>query len=1066
MLIVSMPPMVSEAYEFAYEMQFQHLTRDNGLSQGTGYAINQDSQGFMWFGTQEGLNRFDGRRMKSFKKSNEAHSLNDSYIYTIENDPLNPTTMWLGTHDGLHQYNHQTGKFVQLNGQPEAPISDGKVYTINFESSQFAWLGTGNGLNYFDLKNNKNISFYLSYPQIDRNKLNIIYSLVDFDSRHLLLATPAGLFLFDRHQRALSKRFALQGEPIVWKLQKAPDNSILIGSSNGLFRINKKGEVNSVSLLEQSNPFVDKNVYSLYHTRQNELWVGTGSGLFISNDNGANFKHLQKDPENNNSLVNNTVWSIFEDRSGIVWVGTDNGISRYNPKAADFQILTKRKDGLGISDHWVSSIYKNTNGLLWVGTNNGIEGFDHQGKKIWHITAKQGLSSPWIYSALEQNSSTLWVGTYEGLNKVDLTTGDVSQPFDVNEPLRSEKIWCLLNGGDGYMWIGTSGGLFKYEFTTGVSRNFTAGKGSSHLTDNRIYALHKDNEGNLWVGTSKGLNRINLSNNHVTRFQIDETKPGALKSRWITGLSSDSQDRLWVSTDNGLYYLEKKSNTFIELDGFIQTSQHIYAIEIDNNDQIWISTNGGIGRIERKSKTTGALDKSQLELSFFTKADGLQDNEFNEFASLVDESNNVYFGGVNGLNVIAPDRIQNRIETPPSAVITDLAINGEIVKAKWESKDSPLSNRLDHSDGVKLDYFQNYLTFYFAALDYANPESNRLEYRLIGFNDKWSRTTDNQPFVNFQRLAPGNYQLQLRSATARSDWGEKVVSLNIQITPPFWLSTSAYFSYVFMLTIIIVWSYFQYKKRLQRLQKLVIREQQVATRLKEVDAIKDQFLANTSHELKTPLNAIIGLSEYLLSEDLKQVDATESKEVLELIKNSGTRMNELVEDILQCSTLSGGNLILNLVQFDLAELINECIKEVKISKDTAHLTFKSEVKTGEKIVEADRNRIKQVLLNLISNAVKFTHEGQIIVSARPVNQKLLITVSDTGIGIEEKYHESIFDAFVQVDGTLSRQYHGSGLGLSIVKQLVALHGGDVFIESSPEKGTAITFSLGKRPSYQ
>lgn len=412
--------------------------------------------------------------------------------------------------------------------------------------------------------------------------------------------------------------------------------------------------------------------------------------------------------------------------------------------------------------------------------------------------------------------------------------------------------------------------------------------------------------------------------------------------------------------------------------------------------------------------------------------------------------------------MIKPEMFINRKETPPSAQVTAFAVNGKIQQPSWLESDSSLSHQIEWTKEILLNYDQNHLTFYLAAFDFSNPVENKIEYRMRGVNDSWQRTTDNQPFVNFHKLNPGSYRLDVRAATAHSYWSDEIASLKVTITPPFWMSTSAYLFYFFILLVVVVSLYKINKLRLQRLQKLVIREQQVAARLKEVDAMKDQFLANTSHELKTPLNAIIGLSDYLISEDLTDISSHELIEMVTVIKSSGTRMNELVEDILQCSRLTKGKLKINLVSVNLYELVAECILESRASRVKKDVSLHNNIPLDFSRAYADPGRVRQIILNLIGNAMKFTLKGKIQVSAKEINGEMIeVSVSDTGIGIEKQYQENIFEAFVQVDASTRREYEGSGLGLSIVKQLVELQGGQVSIDSSPNIGTIVSFTLKK-----
>ena len=1060
-----------QAFELPFEYQFQHVTRENGLSQGTGYAINQDATGYIWFGTQEGLNRFDGRRIKAYFRSELPHALNDSYIYFIENDRYDPELMWLGTHGGLHSYNHRTGQFKYYHGQDGADISNKQIYSGFFVNSQYVWLATDYGLNYFDTKNLINQPFILSFPRINNEKLNVIYSLVPYDKNNLLLATQAGLFKFNLNTRKLVAHYQIEGNPLIWKIIKDINEEFWIGTSNGLYRLNKQDRLNHIPLPGYETPSNELSVYSLMQSKDQTIWVGSGKGVYFKKKQ-KQFILLDKNAENQSSIMNNTIWSIFEDNQGIVWFGTDSGISRYNPKSSYFHTLTKRADNRGLSDYWVSSIFQKAQLPLWVGTNNGIDGFDQNGVKSWHFGVAEGLTSPWVYSILQSSKDLLWVGTNQGLNRVDLTNGSISEyQLLVNgKNIFGKSVWQLLardNNENDAFWIGSDIGLTYLNSKDGTAKHYSKGIAEEKgLTGGRVYSLHFDRSDNLWVGTSNGLNKIDLTTDNITQFHVDKKNTNGLNHHWITGISSDSANRLWISTDGGINFVDSDNQSFHQIEQFKPTTDYVYAVEVDAQDNIWFSTNSGIGRLYYQGDFSQPLESDKFQLDFYTKNDGLQANEYNGLASFKDSKGQIYFGGVKGLNMLIPEQIVQRIEKAPEVVISQLDVNGSPLLPKWADDQSPMLDTVGWTDSIKLNYEQNYLTFYLAALDFANPKENMFEYRLLGLTEEWQRTTDNQPFVSFHKLQPGDYQLQVRAATARSDWGGKVARLKIVITPPYWLSIYAYAVYLLIFVSVLVWFYQRNKLRMQRLQEIVYREQQVASRLKEVDAIKDQFLANASHELKTPLNAIIGLSDCLMEEDTSGMESEEVKETLALIKESGYRMNDLVEDILQCSTLSQRKLQIYPVDTGLYELVEVCIKEIKASRPDIKVELFNEISSEIPNVYADPGRIRQVILNLIGNSIKFTPAGKVTVSAQNDERQVRICVADSGIGIDRKYHRSIFDAFVQVDGGPSRMYEGSGLGLSIVKQLVELHGGSIDIESSLNHGTKISFTLMLSPVVQ
>ncbi|MET1255454.1 two-component regulator propeller domain-containing protein [Aliikangiella maris] len=1055
------------AFKWPFQYQFQHLTKNDGLSQSTVYTINQDAAGFMWFGTLEGLNRFDGRMVYVFNKSTTNNQLTDSFIYTAKNDPQQKEIMWLGTHNGLYKFNYAKGDFQLIYNHVDENILGLKIFAIDFGDQNTGWLSTDSGLINVNFQTNQCRKIKLQFSGVKTDKLNFVYSVAQLNKDHLVLATHAGLFKYDIAKEKIIKQLVIQHNPIVWRVFKDSTNVIWVGTSRGLFKIVEEEQVKSIELNRHSTSFVfDQNIYTFYEAQNKTLWIGSGNGVYFKAENSKAFTNLKNNPENQHSLINNTVWSIYEDNNHIVWFGTDSGVSRYNPKTADFNTLTKQSDGMGLSDSWVNSVYKPAQGPLWVSTNNGLDGFDENGKKISHFDLLDGLSSQWVYSMWQQDENTLWLGTFDGLNRLNLVDKTVDKFFhQPGKPSISDNtVWRILPDGNSHLWLGTGGGLDRFNFKTHQIEHFSKGDAANlGLTDDRIHSLHKDKNGILWVGTSRGLNRFDYYKKNMLHFSVKPNQSGHLQRGWVTGLSSDSQNRLWISTDGGISYLEKGTFQIVSLSNFEKTKEYVYSLEIDNKDNIWFSTNSGLGRLTYTGNITQPIDPNSLQLEFYSYFDGLQADEYNDHASMIDSTGKVYFGGIKGLDIIEPEKFEQRVEQPPIPVITRLEVSGQNNQtADWTQRNFPLSFHREEAQEIQLNYDQQYLTFYLAALNFANPKTNRIEYRLLGFNDHWTATVANQPFINFQGLPSGHYTLEVRAATARSNWSEQTAKLNIYVKPIFWLSRPAYVVYVISFLLLGFLYIYRYKKRLTRLKALVAREQQVSQQLKLIDATKDQFLANTSHELKTPLNAIIGLSDYLLTEDIQKLNQKETKEALSLIKSSGSRMNKLIEDILQCSTLNSGKLVLDYSHFSLSELANECLTEINHSTHNKNIALLNKVSEELPFVCADRNRVKQILLNLIGNALKFTQHGEVSVIAREQRDRLLIIVKDTGIGIDKQFHHKIFEAFEQVDGSSRRRYEGSGLGLSIVKQLVELHGTRVYVNSTPNVGTEISFALYKR----
>ncbi|NQZ13070.1 MAG: GGDEF domain-containing protein, partial [Algicola sp.] len=591
---------------------------------------------------------------------------------------------------------------------------------------------------------------------------------------------------------------------------------------------------------------------------------------------------------------------------------------------------------------------------------------------------------------------------------------------------------CDINFIDSHnnLWIGTnSGGLDLYQPKSQSFIHYRHAVTNPHsLSNNTIRALYEDSNGTLWIGTDGGLNRFDAQTQQFESFQHQPSNPQSLSHNRVSCIVEDAQGILWVGTfGSGLNKFDAKTNTFIhyrEVDGI--SSDAVHSILEDDQRQLWIGTNKGLSKFNPVTET----------FKNYNANDGLQSNEFNHGAYFKSTDGALFFGGINGFNWFHPKDIQDNIQVP-DVVLTDFLLANQSVPIKTAADKNPyplftLPKSIDALNQLVLSYRQNLITFEFAALHFSNPQKNQFAYQLQGQDKDWIYTDAKNRRATYTNLAAGDYTLRIKASNHHGYWNEQGKSLKITVTPPPWKTWWAYSIYT-LCFISLMWAFVHGQR------KKVLYQETLNLRLKQVDKLKDEFLANTSHELRTPLNGIIGLAESLID----GVAGPQSKSGitnLSMIVSSGRRLSNLINDVLDFSKLKNRNLTLHTKFVDLYIMVEVVLTLSRTLLANKNLELINEVPIDLPGAEADENRLQQILHNLVGNAIKFTESGKITVTAKQDEHTLTISVTDTGIGIDKKHFSTLFDSFEQIEGHAQRAYSGTGLGLSVSKQLVELHG--------------------------
>ena len=1039
-------------------VSFQQLTSVEGLSQNTANAIVQDEQGFIWIGTEDGLNRFDGYGFVVFRNDPEdPDTLVDNTVESLMVDSQGQ--LWIGTNGGLSCMDPETGKMTHFQHDEDDPesLSGNKVWTLFEDSRHRLWVGTDHGgLNLMKQDGDGFIRIQPDPESMDFEGYNYIRDIAEDEEGILWVGTGAGLHRLDpsepgmKHVPLVTEGSRGLDRAEVMDLNWGDGGHLWVSTyGHGLLRYQPRTGSKLAIQHREGDPLSlsEDHIRQTLIDSEGRLWVATrNSGLCLYDRDRSIFERFGHTFAHPKSIGNNRIQALMVDRGGVLWIGTNGGgvnwLDLNNLQFKHYLYLPKGEAELAKFKAYVKAIFEDQYGTLWVGTLGGLLEFDRAQNRITAYNHDQAnpfsLSADEVWTIYEDGSGRLWVGTDGGgVNLFDRRRKrfrayrhDPGNP----ETLGSDRIRTLNEDREGRFWVGTlDGGFNLLNRETGAVKRFLHDPSDPEsLSNDRIRAFHQDPEGTIWIGTLVGgLNRFDPEAETFRHYQHDESDPNSLSDEGVMTICPDDSGYLWLGTyGGGLNRFDPKTETFRayrKANGL--PNEVIYGV-LKEGDYLWMSTNRGLSRFNTYTE----------EFRNYDIEDGLQDNEFNTGAYFQSRSGEMFFGGINGFNAFFPAKVLDNL-TPPNVVLTSFKKLGRQMQLESQPIDP---------GGLTLSYQDTVFSVEFAALDFAQPPKNKFRYKMVGFQDQWV-PLENRHDMTFTNLDPGKYEFHVKAANSDGVWNDEGTSIDITIVPPVWKTKWAYALYV-LATLTAVWWYV----RSQR-QKLA-KERAISERLRTVDRLKDEFLANTSHELRTPLNGIIGLTQSLLDGAAGPVSSQLSANLTKVVY-SGKRLAGLVNDILDFSKLKNQSLRLDLKPVDLhaiTEVIFDLSRPLLGQKD---VRLVNQISPEANAVLADENRLQQIMSNLLGNAIKFTESGTVTVRSKPDGAMTLVEVEDTGIGIPREQWERIFKSFEQADGSTERHYGGTGLGLAITKRLVDLHGGEIWVNSQEGKGSVFSFKL-------
>jgi signal transduction histidine kinase/ligand-binding sensor domain-containing protein/DNA-binding response OmpR family regulator len=1055
------------------QYKFRHLTINDGLSHNQVNTIFKDKTGFVWIGTNSGLNRFDGYQVKTYRSdSRDSASLVNNNVIRIAESP--DGLLVINTARGLTLYDPRTERF---NHHTEAfyrqyDLQEGQILDIIRDYNGWYWFVQSDALTAFDAA--KGESLIIRHVKGDTASIYtdpVTSFCVDHAGKYWVV-----------HDNGIVERIAITGKEYtveyrnqsLFKKNKSRSLNyrmiadsdgelwlVVTNDNQGIYHLNPvTGELSNYTTASKGIRLNTNIVSGLVEDNKGQIWVGTDhGGINIIDKKTESVSYLYQRQEDPATLGQNSINTLYRDNQGIIWIGTyKKGVSYYHEHIFRFTLFKHfPNDPSTLPFPDVNRFAEDEKGNLWIGTNGaGLIYFNrHNGTYTAYRHDPKNphsLSSDVIVSLCIDNARNLWVGTYYGgLNRFD-GKKFIRYNHDPADPttLSGRNVWEIFQDSQRNLWIGTlEGGVNLYESKSNTFKRLSVGMGNE-IRSNYISSITEARNGEIWFGTSGG---IDVYVPRTGKFRHYERQAGnalSMSSSSILDILEDSQGRIWIATQEGLDLFDRGKDGFYNvnrLDG--GPGSPVVTIQEDQRGHLWLGTPTGLVEMIPGKELNDAVFR------LYTESDGLQALQFNENASFKTRSGELVFGGPGGFNIFKPENLQvNKFFT--KVVFTDFQlfqksigigerVNGKVI----------LKSAVSQMDRIVLPPDQNFFSVEFSALNFLHPERNDYLYKLDGLHSEWLPVDKNSRKVTFTNLSPDEYVLRIKASNMDGEWPEEETQLAVTVLPPFWKTEIAFVFYV-LFVIGILYIARKLVQQREQLKFAIEQERQEAIRMHELDMMKIKFFTNVSHEFRTPLTLILTPLERMLR---NSADG-ELRSQYQLIQRNAKRLLNLVNQLLDFRKMEVQEIRFSPSEGDIISFIGETVQSFSdlSEKKGIQLTFHSSVESLETIF--DRDKLEKILFNLLSNAFKFTMEGEVNVAVDTEERNgsgwLKITVRDTGIGIPADKQEKVFERFFQQElpGTMVSQ--GSGIGLAITKEFVRIHKGEITLESEPGAGTTFT----------
>jgi len=1062
----------------AQNYNFEPITTQQGLSQNDVNCIFQDHNGFLWIGTNDGLNRYDGYTFRTYRVNSDSKvgkGLSSNLIFKVKEDRNG--RLWIATsNEGVCVFDVEKEEFTQIRNISENPVclADNRVLDIACMSDGSVWVATISGVSIINEKDGKfvttNLITIANSPLVSK-----ACNLVVEDSKgRKWLGFYNGLVVCETDLSGVTTRAIGRFDGQNIRTVLSVDNGLIIGTGSGLYYLQEghSPDDNQISKIINApcrNAIVDKSKQTIY--------VGTHKGLMIYacdfKQNSFALKAQFEQNESSNSINNNMIMSIYEDNSGIIWIGTKGGgLNKYNPNRKKFNHYKSSDQEGSLSSNKVRAIAEDSKHNIWIGTENGgINFLDASEKRNFtagfkNFTAGNAMVEGNVYSLLQASDDEIWVGASYQLYKFQLNkkkNGFAPEDLHWLNEIK-ESTFSMLKDLQNNIWIGTYGtsGLFKYTQVNNNYKllNFRAKGVTGSLSSNIIRSLLLDKSGNIWIGTDAGLNvipadELNKDNPEFKVFKNNPSDKNSLSNDYILPVFQATNGDIWVGTMGGglnkIEHADKLDAVSFKRYGVAEgfPNEVIKGILEDENGCLWISSNKGLTKFDPATNAVMNFDIS----------DGLQDYEFGELACCKLDDGLMIFGGINGINTFYPNQIKED-KAPSQVAFTDLQILNKSIKVGEEIHNRVILEKvINQTERIKLKYSENSFAIYFSALHFSAPLKNKYKYMLEGFDKNWIIKGADERFAKYTSLSPGTYVFKLYASNNDGIWNDTARELEIIVIPPWWRSNLAYVFYFLLFFVMLLffqrYSFIRIKKKNDLLMEHFEKE-----KTEELTKMKFQFFTNISHEFRTPLTLIIGSVQKMQAEE---DDLSPSlQERCRVISRNSSVMLRLINQLMDFRKMEQDKMVLSVSSGNIVAYLKDVYSSFKEVAADKNIEFTFSAPADELEVWMDTDKIEKIIYNLLSNAFKFTKNGgrvDMVVSSEA--DYVIVQVKDNGIGIPKEMQKRIFDRFYQATNLKQQSAVGTGIGLSLSKGLAELHHGDIRFNSEEGLGSCFELVLKK-----
>ena len=1004
---------------------FKHYQVENGLSHNSVFVNVQDQSGFMWFGTKDGLNRFDGYSFKTYRHDpTNQRSIGSNVIHALLSDKT--AGFWVGTDKGLYKFNPQKETFA-----PVKETLDMAVNNIQIDQKGNLWIiFWGKVYTY-----NTSRKIFSSVDLEDSFIANSIYCRQNGEV--LITSNDARIAVYSKLSQSFVTMYWLDKKNkgnigMISTVIETHDQQLLIGTTNkGIKLFNLKTKILKDLIThnkDKTNIFVrDVQAFNKY-----EYWFGTESGVYIYNHLNKKITQLKKQYSDPFTLSDNAIYALCKDKDGGMWMGTYfGGINYYSTQSSVFTKYFPQQHS--ISGSAVREICKDKNGNFWIGTEdaglNKMDPITGHFKAFYPNGNKYSIAHSNIHGVLADGNK-LWISTFEhGIDIMDINTNKITKHYQTGKgsSLRSNFILNLHKTKAGEILISTTSGLYLYNRK---KDDFDAIPNLPFYFFNDIL---EDSNGNIWVGTyGNGLFSFRLGEGTYKQYNYNVKDTNSLANNTVNCIFEDSSKNIWIATDGGgLSLFNKEKSTFKSFtvrNGL--PSNFIFGIQEDHDYKLWLSSTKGLIRFDPKDKT----------VKVYTKADGLLTDQFNYSSSFKDTDGRMFFGSLKGLVSFQPEQLNTTSKTAP-VFLTGFQIDNAEIQGKKE--DSKLINSILSTNQVTLNHTQSSFSIDFAALSYYSPETTEYAYRMNGLYNNWVYLKTNRK-VYFTKITPGDYVFEVKAMINGSkEWSKDNIKLHITVLPPIWKTTLAYFCYTLILLAIITSIILNYRKKMEvrNKRRMEIFEHK---KEKEIYQAKIEFFTNIAHEIRTPLTLIKGPMEKLINY-AREVPAIEKN--LKTMNRNTERLLALTNQLLDFRKTEIKGFSLNFVKANISDLLQDVALQFHNAAEHNNISYETILPAEKLYAYVDAEAFYKIISNLVDNAIKYSQLNvKVILSINESKDQFSIRIINDGRKIALELKDKIFEPFFRAKEAEIKQ--GTGIGLSISRSLTELHKGHLYLEKS------------------